>query len=168
MEPYFQSDDSIAPLRLRAEDVQDLMVISACLQDAVTRQRDMTYRPREQRFAVVFNRFRWEREAATNDADSVQESFRKRSQRIRTGVHFDGCLAVKSKGLDRSDEVLSLLAIEYEPVNDGAAEIILRFAGEAAIRLHLECIDCQLRDMNEPWEARMRPNHQLDDPTGDT
>tara|TARA_B100000686_G_scaffold347910_1_gene437702 strand:- start:1291 stop:1791 length:501 start_codon:yes stop_codon:yes gene_type:complete len=166
MEPAFVSDDSVAPLRLRAEDVQDLMIISACLQDAVTRQRDMTYRPREQRFAIVFNRFRWEREAVTNG----QESLRGRSQRIRTGVHFDGCLAVKSKGLDvgASSEVLSLLAIEYEPFNDGAAEIVLRFAGEAAIRMHLECIDCQLRDMTEPWEARTRPDHQLDDPAGDT
>ena len=170
MEPSFVQDDSVALLRLHAEDIQDLMVISACLQDAVTRQRDMTYRPREHRFAVVFNRFRWEREAATNDEDGGQGDMRGRSQRIRTGVHFDGCLAVKSKGLDGGGggQVLSLLAIEYEPVNDGAAEIVLNFAGEAAIRMHLECIDCHLRDMTEPWEARTRPDHQLDDPAGDT
>ncbi len=170
MEPSFVLDDSVAPLRLRARDVQDLMVISACLQDAVTRQRDMTYRPREHRFAVVFNRFRWERETATSKEDGGQEGSRGRSQRIRTGVHFDGCLAVKSKGLDGGggSEVLSLLAIEYELVNDGAAEIVLRFAGTAAIRLHLECIDCQLHDMTEPWEALTRPDHQLDDPASAT
>jgi len=170
MEPSFIQDDSVALLRLHAEDIQDLMVISACLQDAVTRQRDMTYRPREHRFAVVFNRFRWEREATTYDEDGRQRGLRRRSQRIRTGVHFDGCLAVKSRGLegDGGSEVLSLLAIEYEPVNDGATEIVLRFAGEAAIHMHLECIDCQLRDITEPWEARTRPDHQLDDPAGDT
>ncbi len=167
MEPSFIPDDSTAPLHLRAEDVPDLMVISACLQDAVTRQRDMTYRPRERRFAVVFNRFRWEREAAINDEEGGQEGLRGRSQRIRTGVHFDGCLAVKSKGLEDGGEVLPLLAIECEPVNDGAAEIVLRFAGGAAIRMHLECIDCQLRDMTEPWEARTRPDHQLDELAGD-
>ena len=167
MEPTFVQDDSVGPLRLRAEDANDLSIISACLQDAITRQSDMSYRPNEHRFAVVFNRFRWERETT---ADSQPKQVRTNHQRIRTGVHFDGCLAVSSKGLDGvpADEPLSLLAVECEPLDDGAAEIVLIFAGGGAIKMHLECIDCHLSDLTEPWAARARPDHPLDDPAGDT
>lgn len=167
MEPSFVQDGSIEPLRLRAEDREDLAVISACLQDAVTRQSDMSYRPLEHRFAVVFNRYRWEREV-TDQGDKSEDG--KRPQRIRSGVHFDGCLGVKSRGLDgvAVDEVLSLLAVECEPLEDGAAEVVLVFAGGAAIRMYLECLDCQLSDLTEPWEARGRPDHTLDEPAGDT
>ena len=167
MEPPFVQDDSIDPLRLRAEDDEDLGVISACLQDAVTRQSDMSYRPREHRFAIVFNRYRWEREAVTED--DIAKA-RGDHQRIRTGVHFDGCLGVKTKGLDgiAADEILSLLAIECELLVDGAAEVDLVFAGGATIKMFLECIDCHLQDLSEPWEARGRPDHPLDAAGGDT
>ncbi len=171
MEPSFVQDGSVPPLRLRAEDPSDLEMISACLQDAITRPCDMTYRSPERRFALVFNRFRWEREASgSGSAGKADATVRARHQRIRTGVHFDGCLAVKSRGLDgvADDQALSLLAIECEPLDDGAAKIVLRFAGDAAIQMYLECIDCRLRDMTEPWEARARPDHLLDEPAGDT
>ena len=165
MEPPLVGDGALPRLRLRAEDARDLEVISACLQDAVTRRRDMAYRRREHRFAAIFNRFRWEREAG----GGAGRRSPPRHQRIRTGVHFDGCLAVRSRGLDRmgDDAVLSLLAIDCRPGDDGAAEIVLEFAGGAAILMDLECIDCRLRDMSGPWEARARPDHRLDDPAGD-
>ena len=169
MEAPFVGDGPPPRLRLRAEDARDLEVISACLQDAVTRRRDMAYRRREHRFAAIFNRFRWEREAGGGRGGGAGSGSPPRHQRIRTGVHFDGCLAVRSRGLGRmgADAVLSLLAIDCRPGDDGAAEIVLEFAGGAAILMHLECIDCRLRDMSEPWQARARPDHRLDDPAGD-
>ena len=168
MERSFVEDGPPARLRLRAEDARDLEVISACLQDAVTRRRDMAYRRREHRFAAIFNRFRWEREAGGGRGGAGPGS-PPPHQRVRTGVHFDSCLAVRSRGLDGmgADAVLSLLAIDCRPGDDGAAEVVLEFAGGAAILMHLECIDCRLRDMTEPWEARARPDHRLDDPAGD-
>jgi len=167
MAPSFIQDDPIEPLRLRAEDVGDLGVISACLQDAVTRQSDMSYRPREHRFAIVLNRYRWEREAVTEDENNKAHGDH---QRIRTGVHFDGCLGVKTKGLDgiAGDEILLLLPIECELLADGTAEVDLVFTGGATIKMFLECIDCQLRDLSEPWEAQGRPDHPLDAAGGDT
>ena len=49
-----------SPLKLTATDPEDLTVISACLQDAVTIASEINYVPRERRFAAVFSRFRWE------------------------------------------------------------------------------------------------------------
>ena len=47
-------------LRLRAEDDEDLAVISACLQDALVSVRDLAYDRDARTFVLVANRFRWE------------------------------------------------------------------------------------------------------------
>ena len=47
-------------LRLRADEAEDLAVISSCVQDAIARIEDMAYMPRLRRFAMVMTRFRWE------------------------------------------------------------------------------------------------------------
>src|SRR5260370_7067427 len=52
--------DQGAALKLRAEDAEDLAVISACLQDALVAVRDLAYAPQERSFLFVANRFRWE------------------------------------------------------------------------------------------------------------
>ena len=47
-------------LTIAAEDADDLEIISAQLQDAVARVKDLVYLPKSRRFAAVFNRFKWE------------------------------------------------------------------------------------------------------------
>ena len=47
-------------LRLAAADTEDLQVLSARLQDAVLKLRDMSWQPKKRRFAVVVNRLQWE------------------------------------------------------------------------------------------------------------
>ena len=49
-----------APLRLLAEDPDDLAVVSAALQDAVAKVGDIVFEPRARRLTIVFNRYRWE------------------------------------------------------------------------------------------------------------
>ena len=143
-------------LRLRAEDVDDLAVISACLQDAVVRLEDMSYMPGQHCFAAIFNRFRWERE---------DEPAPARGERIRCGVHFEGVLAAQTLNLaqDNRKQVLDLLAITADPVEDGGAIVHLVFAGGATVRLEAECIECQLSDLGEAWETRSRPSHAINE-----
>ena len=50
----------LPPLRLRAEDAEDLAVLSACLQDALVAVRDFAYDPGARVFIMAANRFRWE------------------------------------------------------------------------------------------------------------
>ncbi len=140
-------------LRLLAQDADDLTVMSAALQDAVVKIGDMTYRPREHRFAMVLNRYRWEKGRRGG-----------RGERVRTGLHFNGILGVRTQGVDRgdADHVLELLAIASEPGDDGAADITLLFAGGATVWLNAECVDAELTDLTAPWTARARPRHELD------
>jgi len=48
-----------AGMTLAAEDAADLEVISARLQDAVAKVKDLVYLPKRRRFAALFNRFQW-------------------------------------------------------------------------------------------------------------
>ena len=56
------------PLKLRARDRGDLEVISALLQDALVPLVDVSYLPREKRFVLVANRFRWPEAERGTDA----------------------------------------------------------------------------------------------------
>lgn len=154
------------PLRLRAEDAEDLTVLAACLQDATLRCADMTFQPQQRRFALVLNRFRWEDE---RNADAKRRLIRIDPHiRVAAGLHFDGVLKVQTSGIDRGDgrAVLELLSIMAEPA-DGAenpgAVLTLVFAGGAAIRLEVECIDAQMQDIGTPFPVRRAPQHKVEE-----
>lgn len=138
-------------LRLRAEDEEDLAVISAVLQDALIPVCDMAYLPEEQRFALVANRFRWE-----PPHDRPRENFERRM----TGFSVAGVTQVKRRGfaLADCDRILVLLAIR--PV-EGALQ--LDFAGSASIRLETGGILCHLDDLSDPWPTKWRPRHPIDE-----
>lgn len=147
------------PLKLAAEDAEDLDVISARLQDAVAQVQDVIYLPRRKRFAALFNRFKWEDAAkAQSDADHL---------RIRAGLHFNHVLAVKSHNIKKGtpDAVISLLAIRFTPrgAEDPSGVVELTFAGGGAIRLEVECVDAELVDISGEWAARGRPEHDTRD-----
>jgi hypothetical protein len=143
---------STTPLKLSATDTEDLTVISACLQDAVTVGSELQYLAKERKFAAVFSRFRWEDHHAEG-----------KKRWVRAGVHFNCVLGAQSKGFNRDPEtVLELLALEADTGADGSGFVQLSFAGGASIRLQVECIDCHLTDMGEPWAGRRLPTHPVD------
>ena len=143
---------STTPLKLSATDTEDLTVISACLQDAVTVGSEVQYLAKERKFVAVFSRFRWE----DHHADG-------KKRWVRAGVHFNGVLGVQSKGFSRDPAaVLELLALEASAGEDGSGSVQLNFAGGASIRLQVECIDCHLTDMGEPWAGRRLSTHPVD------
>lgn len=133
---------------LAAEDTEDLEVISARLQDAVAPIKDFVYLPRKRRFAAILNRFKWEE---------------NRDVRVRSRLHFDGVLSVKSKNVKRgtANAVVSVLAIRFVPkaAEDPSGTIELVLSGGGVIQLSVECIDAGLADIGGEWAARGRPRH---------
>jgi hypothetical protein len=140
--------ETTAPLRLLAEDAEDLAVISAALQDAIGQIGDIAYEPAERRVTLVLNRFRW-------------ESGEGASERVRAGLQFGSVLAVKARKLkrDQPDAVVELLAADFEPGESPGGRVLLRFCGGGDLRLEVECIDAALADLSEPWPARRAPAH---------
>jgi hypothetical protein len=147
-------------LKLIALDAEDLAVISAHLQDAVLKVADIAYLPRERRFAAIGNRFDWS-EAIKGAAGKSQEYTRR-----RTALRFERVLGAKLQGIDlgRKDAVLELLAVSFEPGEAPAGNATLHFAGGSAIRLEVECIEAELKDLGPVWRANSIPRHPDDDP----
>ncbi len=141
-------------LRLRAEDAEDLAVISACLQDALVPVRDLAYDRSAQIFMTVANRFRWE---ANHGSD-------RRFERTLCALTFDRVESVTYRGFSRAEEdrILSLLAIRL--ANEASSQTIdLEFADGATIRLVASGVHCRLRDLGEPWPTVWQPGHALDE-----
>ncbi|HVY33611.1 MAG TPA: DUF2948 family protein [Caulobacteraceae bacterium] len=139
------------PLRLLANDAEDVNVLSAALQDAVCTIGDIVYEPRARRLTVTFNRFRWEADGA------------KGAERVRCALQFGGVLDVKGRRLrrDAKQGVLSLLSIAFEPAEAPAGAVTLTFAGNGALRAEVECLDAVLADLSNPWPTPRRPGHDV-------
>jgi hypothetical protein len=150
------ADEGSAAFKLRAEDADDLAVISACLQDALVAVRDLAYVPQDLTFLMVANRFRWER--ASRPARG-QAGY----QRTLCGITFGAVLGVSYHGFRRGEDarILSLLAIR--PGHDGKGDaILLEFSEGAAIRLEVSRILCHAQDLGEPWPTPWQPGHDVD------
>jgi hypothetical protein len=139
------AEESGGPLKLRAEDEEDIAVISAVLQDSLVAVGDMAYVPADRRFVFIANRFR-------------AEVASKGLERVRSGVRFDEVAAIQRQRLNLRDRdrILVLLAIRME---DKALR--LDFAGGAGIRLEVGRILCHLEDLGEPWPTQRKPRHPI-------
>src|SRR4051794_13654366 len=154
-----QGRPSSPPLRLRAEDEEDLAVISACLQDALVVVHDLAYDPGAGTFVLVANRFRWEDCPPGIGQDGLPRG--GNFERILCGVSFDNVTAASYRGFQRAeaDRILCLLAIRLAPDSTNVAPgpdivtspgpgvtIDLDFAGSAGLRLKASALHCRARD----------------------
>jgi hypothetical protein len=142
-------------LKLIAMDDEDLSVLSVQLQDAVLRIEDMAFLPRERRFAAILNRFDWL--SAAGDGQGADAPYERRRCALRfervTGAQF------QNLALDDKSAALELLAITFEPGQLPGGTIMLVFCGGGAIRLNVEVIEAELRDLGPIWKTGAKPEH---------
>lgn len=132
------------PLRLLAEDADDLHIISAALQDAIMRPVDIVWEPAARRVTLKLSRFCWECGGA----------------RVMAAMQFGDVTAVKSRRLPRSPEsALELLAMDFAPGEAPGGRVMLMFAGGGDLRIDVECLDAVLTDLSERWPAKAEPTH---------
>lgn len=138
-------------LRLRAEDAEDLAVVSAVVQDALIAVKDLSYDRATRRFTLVANRFRWEARSDSGENGPVYE-------RTLCAVSFAGVEGVSYRGFRRRDNerILSLLAIRP---GEGGGTIDLEFSGGAAVRLAVSAILVHTTDRGESWPTPWQPDH---------
>ncbi len=146
-------DGAEQPIRLRGESTDDLTVIASLTQDAILPASEISWLPKENRFGLLLNRYRWENK--TKDAERVQ-----------TVLVFDSVIAARTNGVNANDkdQILSLLDITFTAGDDGAGTLTLVLAGDGEIALDVECIDIILQDATRPYIApsKSQPNHALD------
>ena len=136
------------PLRLLAEDADDVAVLSAALQDAVAKVGDINFEPKARRLTLAVNRFRWEAGGG---------------ERVRSAVQFGGVLKAQARKIRRNapDAVLEILATTFEPGEAPGGTVTLSFAGGGDLRLTVECIEAVLADVSQPWPTPRTPAHEL-------
>ena len=147
----------MADLKLQALDGLDLAVLSALCQDAVVRVEDLAFDRRDRRFVLVCNRF---------DGMPVADKGRRGYERRRTGLRFERVTRAQIAGFDvrAAGTVLALLAITFAPGDAPAGQITLQFAAGAAVRLDVDCIEAELKDLGAVWSTALKPDHTADDP----
>ncbi len=144
-------------LRLRAEDADDLCVISACLQDALVPVSDIAYLKEDRLFVLVANRFRRETDEGSGRA----------GERVLSGLSFADVGRVQRRGLAAGavNGFLSLLSVELiqageqAPAGKTGATVELRFSGGATVRLTASRLRAHLQDMGEGWPTQWAPTH---------
>ncbi|MCP3462878.1 MULTISPECIES: DUF2948 family protein [unclassified Bradyrhizobium] len=126
-------------LKLIALDADDLAVISTHVQDARVQTSDIIWRQGEKRLVVGMNRLDWEQ---TLDGETEP-------RRLVSALRFDRVLACKSRNIDLAapERVLDLVGIEFHDQNAPGGSALLLFAHGGAIRLDVECLECELTDL---------------------
>lgn len=149
-------DGEEKPLQLIAADEEDLQVIASVIQDSVFPIGEMAWRPKERRFAILLNRFRWE--------DAANAETRKRPfERVRSVLTIEDASRVASQGVDQSDKelVFSVLSIDFEASEDGAGRVVITLAGDGLLGIDVECLNVTLQDVTRPYIAPSKhmPQH---------
>jgi hypothetical protein len=140
-------------LKLVALDEEDLGVISAHVQDAVMKVEHIDYARASGQVILTMNRFAWDADAGGRKAGD---------ERRLSVLNFARVKSVKAHGIDprKKADVLSLLATRFLPSDPPSGTIELVFAGDALLRLDVECIEARLTDTGGAWAASSRPAHR--------
>ncbi len=136
------------PLRLLAQDAEDLAVISAAMQDAVAKVGDITYEARARLLTIAFNRYCWESGG---------------SERVRSALQLGGVMNVQARRIRRNarDAVLEVLAVSFDAGPEAPGGIVtISCAGGGDLRASVECVDAVLADVSQPWPTPRAPAHE--------
>ena len=140
-------------LRLYAEDKEDMIVLSAHLQDSLIPMHSMRFVEEEGTFSGLCHRFCWEHE------DKYFHEGATLHHRVHTGLAFRHVESVHHKGFSKGQgghlSLLSLRALE----EDDGLKIHLIFSGESEIKLNVKKFHCHMGDIHHPWPAVQRPRH---------
>ena len=141
-------------LKLIAKTDEDLRVISAHLQDSITKTADIANLKKNKSFLMQLNRFMWE---------DVEKGVFRKNKRIRTMLKLDNVLEVNSRNIrqKKKDKFLDFLAIESQQMPDKNYEMKLIFSGDSIIRVLAEVIEVTLDDQGAPWDTKNKPKHKV-------
>lgn len=139
--------ENCIPLKILAQNTEDLNILSACLQDSLIPVKELEYDKDQKKFVMLLHRYRWE--------DQEAES---QGSRIHAALVFDAVTHVQIKGMDQTKSrtalTLSLLSLSYH-----APYVYITCADNISLRLEVDQLKVKLRDGSLAWPAKT-PVHQ--------
>jgi len=139
------------PLKLHALDREGLQVVTAHMQDVCVKRGDMTFLPKHKRFALSGMRYDW-----VSAEYGVEE-------RVGSLLCFYRVLKVAHLGLNdhAPGDVMNLLGVTFEKTEPPSGMVFLTFADGAIVRLEVECLEVELRDVGPRAAACECAGHAL-------
>ena len=137
-------------LKLVALDTDDLEVVSAHLQDAVVSVGDVRWRPAEKRLVIGLARFDWE-----GAQTGHRRTFSAAAPRCGS-IASTPSSAATSTAATSGDAQPAGGRRSTRPMPP-AASVTLTFSGGAALRLEVECLECELVDLGPIWTTTCCP-----------
>jgi hypothetical protein len=103
------------------------------------RTSEIIWRQGEKRLVIGMRRLDWEQ---TLCGETTQ-------RRLIAALRFDRVLSCKSRHIDleAQDAVLDLVGIEFHEGEAPSGSALLVFAQGGALRLDVECLECELTDL---------------------
>ncbi len=148
-------------LRLKANDSEDVVVLSALLQDAIIPGSDMSFDPKLNEFVLVANRFCWELEPSVDVRSSDGKPI---YERCLCGIRIARVRSVLQYNWPetRQNGLFNLLALGLvdmaEQARDGLA-LQFEFSGGSSLRLHVDDVDIMLADLDVGHPTSLQPTH---------
>ena len=155
--------DTAPKLQLMARNGDDIVVLSALLQDAIIPGADMAFDRKIDEFVIVANRFCWELGPAygvkSSDGKTVHE-------RRLCGIRIGHVRAVRHYNWPkiRQNNLFNLLALRHvdmEEQNGDGAVLQFDFSGGSSLRLNVIEIDIVLADLGTGHPTCLRPGHKF-------
>jgi hypothetical protein len=137
-------EDKYKPVKLRAEDDNDLEILSKCLFEAICFDNEMKYFKDKNVFLMAVERFTWE-SSEGNDENLFQVLCIIQIHFIDTFI-AENILNKTSKGLH------SLISIAYD--ND---ILMFTFDDKASIRFNLKRLKLYIEDIGKPIKPAVVP-----------
>lgn len=138
------------PLRLLANDHEDLTIIAAHLQDALLPLVSMVYEPKNSTFTLLANRFCWEYPAIEHEGTPMYH-------RVHSGLCFRNVEKVHHRGFHRKGNTRILNLLTLQATKGDSINLICSEGHE--IRLKTNDLHCHLGDLHHPWPTRKKPTH---------
>ena len=140
------------PLRLQAQEAEDIVPVSALLQDAITRHEGLSLDQKASTFQMKFNRFCYELDT-------------KQPKRAPCVLQIHGVLKAQFMGI-RPNDTLNLLHIEARALEAPSYSLDFVFSHpdresglSKNLRLEVECLDLLLLDLSAPYRVSSVPLH---------
>ncbi len=139
-------------LRMRATEIEELNVIGACIQGAMSCYGEMEFDSKEYRFAAILVRYTWE-DAASQQATHEYVQLKQ----IRTALRVESVKQVRVRGIDLKNENKLLELVTVKARKDmGKIKVHLIFSSGGEIYLDVDKLDVRMEDLESPIDSQVK------------
>ena len=146
-------------LNIGAFDKSDLEIVSSLIQDSILPVNEIKWLSTSNKLALLINRFRWEDKNLASSQDREVE-------RVQSLLVISHVKNISSSGFSpkQRDKILSVLSTSFNGEDGGSGNILFVFSGNAGIRVEVDALEINLRDVTMPYIAPSGrfPEHNIE------